>query len=186
MDPSRLHLWLAAPMASLFLVLSLCACVLQRSNSTGIRIPMMKARAVPLNNCEFNGFTVFLRSDGKLGGGSRDLEVQPGGLASQIAEARENIADQTIYIIADPDVTYGQMVGLLARIHEAAPPDHLAVVVREAQVVLRPTSGEPEEIFADRCQFEWPATANQPSWPADKPFELPRISVWKAITHQKP
>ena len=69
MDLNRLRALLAAPMACLFVILILCVFAVQRPVSTGIRIPMMHTRAEPLSNCEFNGFTVYLLSDGQLAGG---------------------------------------------------------------------------------------------------------------------
>ncbi|MGA2167354.1 MAG: hypothetical protein ABSG62_04030 [Terracidiphilus sp.] len=188
MDLNRLRTLLAAPMACIFLILILCVFAVERPVSTGILIPMMRIRTEPLSNCEFNGFTVYLRSDGKLAGGSPEDEVSRDVLLSRIREARDNIQDDTIFVIADPDVPYGEFAALIADIHNAAPPDHIAVVTREAQVELPPyASRVPLGPWADRCRFEWPAVASQPKWPAREPVPLPgdRISVWEALWRKR-
>lgn len=96
MDLNRLRALLAAPMACLFVILILCFLAVQRPVSTGIRIPAMRTRKEPLSFCEINGYTVYLRSDGKLAGGSRKDEIPRDVLLSRIREARDNIQDDTI------------------------------------------------------------------------------------------
>ena len=166
---------MAAPMVCLFAILILCFFIVQRPASTGIRIPMMRTRAQPLSNCEFNGFTVYLRSDGNIGGGDRDSEVSQYTILSRIKEARDNIQDDTIFVIADPDVPYGQFVDLIAKIHDVAPADHIAAVTRTGQAEAFAGPSGAREIWADRCQFEWPALPGQPKWPTQvlDPLPLP-------------
>jgi biopolymer transport protein ExbD len=184
MNLNRLREALAAPMACLFVILILCVFAVQRRDSTGILVPMMRARAKPLSFCEFNGFTVYLRSDGRLAGGRRDEEVSRDVILSRIREAQHNVQDDTMFVIADPDVPYGDFAQLIADIHNAVPPDHVAVVTRVARVEgISYRGGVPEGPWADRCQFEWPATPGQPKWPERDVTPLPggRISVWEAI-----
>jgi biopolymer transport protein ExbD len=121
-------------MACLFLILILCLFEVQRPASAGILIPMMHTRAEPLSNCEFNGFTVYLRSDGMLSGRSRDQEVSRDVILSRIRDARGGMQDETIFVIADPEVPYGDFAALIADIHHAAPADHIAVVTGAGQI----------------------------------------------------
>ena len=174
MSLERLRTLLVPLMAALFLILLVCVFTIERPTSMGIRISMMRIRSVPLTNCAFNGFTVFLRSDGKIAGGDRDDMVSRATMLSRIKEARDNIQDGTIFVITDPDVPYGRFVELIADIHTAAPPDRMAVVTREGQVTMfyRP-SGQPVKVVADRCRFEWPAVKGQPEWPSPEPIALP-------------
>jgi biopolymer transport protein ExbD len=179
---------LAAPMACLFVILILCVFAVQRPASVGVLIPMMRTRAKPLTFCEFNGVTVYLRSDGTLAGGSRDREVPREVMLSRIREAPDEIQDETIFAIADPESAYGDFAGLLADIHHAAPPDHIAVVTRAGQVQAWSVPGKvPLGPWTDRCQFEWPAVAGQPRWSASEPIPLhgDRISVWEALRGKK-
>lgn len=185
MDLNRLRMMLAAPLAGLFVVLVLCVLAVRRPEpAVGIWIPMMKLRSTPLSNCEFNGFTVYLRSGGKFGGGDRDAVVQKEVLLSRIREARDDIQDDTIFIITDPDVPYGQFVELIADVRAVAPPDHIAVVTNEAQVeMVDSLARRPIAVAADRCRFEWPAMKGQPKWPDRKPISLPggKMAVWEAL-----
>ena len=189
MNLNRLRELVAAPMACLSLILIFCILAIERPVSTGILIPMMRKRAEPLSFCEFNGFTVYLRSDGKIAGGSQDDVISRDVMLSRIREAKDNIQDDTIFVIADPDVSYGDVIKLISDIHSAVPPDHIALVTRAGQVEGISMSGEaPSDMYADRCQFVWPAVKGQPRWSSDKepieePIPLPggKISIWQAL-----
>jgi biopolymer transport protein ExbD len=159
MGLERLRTLLALPLASLFLILLVCVFAMQRPSSSGIRISTMRPRPAPLTNCEFNGFTVYLRSDGTIAGGDREDVVSRATILSRIKEARDNIQDDTIFVIADPDVSYGQFAELITDIHNVAPPDHIGVVTSEGQVMMF------HSMLADRCRFEWPAVKGQSKWP---------------------
>jgi hypothetical protein len=164
MSPGKLGELLAAPIVCLFLIPILCELAIQRPVSWGIAIPMMRVRAEPLTNCEFNGFTIYLRSDGKIGGGERDSEVSEPVILSRIVEARDDIQGDTIFVITDPEVPYGQFVDFIAKIHEVAPADHIAVVTRAGQFEAFVGPSGTREVWADRCRFEWPAVSGQPKW----------------------
>jgi len=165
MDLDNLRKLLAAPMACLFAILILCVFVVQGPVPTGIPIPMMRPRAQQLSNCELSGFTVYLRSDGKIGGGNRDSEVSQSTILSRIIEARDDIQDGTIFVITDPDASYAQFVELVAKIRNVAPADHIAAVTRAGQFDATLIPSGAHEIGADRCRFEWPALPDQPKWP---------------------
>jgi len=174
MGLERFRTLLALPFASLFLILLACMFVVQRPASMGIRISIMRLRPVPLSNCEFNGFTVHLRSDGIVVGSGLEGPVPEETVLSRIKEARDNIQDETIFVIADPDVPYSKFAQLIADIHNAAPPDHIGVVTREGQITEHQySSGKALEMLADRCRFEWPAVKGQPKWPKPQPTLLP-------------
>lgn len=166
MDVERFRTLFVVPLASLFLILLVCVFVVQRPSAIGIRIPMMRVRSAPLTNCEFNGFTVYLRSDGKVAGGNRDDVVSMETMLSRITEAADNIQDDTIFVITDPDVSYGEFAKLIGEIHKVAPADHIGVVTREAQITMFDhLSGKHLRTLADRCRFEWPAVKGEPQWP---------------------
>lgn len=173
MDSSRLRALFAAPMAGLFAILIPLVFLAQRPASTGVFIPMMRTRPQPLSNCEFNGFTVYLRTDGRIGGGKRDAVVSLKIMLSRIVEARDNIQDDTIFLIADPDAPYSLVADLTAKIHQIAPADRIALVTRDGLVEGIPTDSGMREQWADRCRFEWPALPGQPKWSAGAPAPLP-------------
>ena len=156
MDPSRLRLWLAAPMASLFLVLSLCAFVVQRPYSSGILVPMMRERTAPVYWCDFHGFTIRMLPDGQVL--AVDTEIPPDRLVPLIAEVMEYRSDRTVYVIADQGVSYGRVAGLLDKISHADPKIQIALVARQAQVEMTfARANYPHGLrLADNCRFEWP------------------------------
>jgi biopolymer transport protein ExbD len=174
MGLERFRTLLVLPLASLFLVLLVCVFAIQRPRSAGIRVPMMRVRPAPLTNCAFNGFTVYLRSDGKIAGGKRQDVVPRETILSRIKEAGDNIQDDTIFVITDPDVSYGEFAELIADIRNVAPPDHIAVVTQAGQTTMfyYPT-GKPAEVLADRCRFEWPSVKGQRKWSIPAPIPLP-------------
>jgi biopolymer transport protein ExbD len=176
---------LAAPLVCILLIPTLCVFAMQKTVPTGIRIPMMRTRPEPLSNSCSSPFTVYLRANGRLSIGSRTTELSRGALLSQIEEARDSIQDGTIFVIAAPDVPYSEFAALIADMHNAAPPDRIAVVTRAAQIPppQYPSTLPFRELSVDSCRFEWPAVAGQPKWPTNEPIPLPgdRISVWKAI-----
>jgi biopolymer transport protein ExbD len=190
MSLDRLLSLLAVPLACLFLILMLCVFTFQSPVSSGIRIPMMRARAKPLSFCEFNGFTVYLRSDGRIGGGDHDSTVSKSEMLSRIADARDNIQDDTIFVITDPEVPFEQFAELLTNIQNVAPADHVAVVTGMGQVEVFVGSSETRKEWADRCRFEWPAVAGQQKWSDERqaPVTAERLksrSLWEALTSRK-
>jgi biopolymer transport protein ExbD len=187
MNLDKLRSFLAVPFACLFVILMLCVFAVQSPVPSGIRIPMMQMRVEPLSNCEFNGFTVYLRSDGQIGGGDPDSRVSQSEILSRIAEARDNIQDDTIFVITEPSVPYERFVDLLAKIHNVAPADHIAVVTKNGQVEGVPLDSGLREKLADRCRFEWPAVIGQPKWPVDDSRialgrSMKRMSAPEALT----
>ena len=184
MDLNRLRELVAAPMACLFVILVLCLFAVQKPVSTGILVPMMRKRADPLGNCEFNGFTVHLRQGGSVSVGDLNREIPREMMFARIREAQGDVWDDTIFVIADPDVSYGDFASLLADIHQTVPSVHIAVVTRAGQVQAFLMPGKvPLGPWADRCQFEWPAVAGQPREPGQEPIPLPggHISAWRAL-----
>jgi biopolymer transport protein ExbD len=190
MNLDRLRSLLAVPLACLFVILMLCVFAVQSSVSSGIRIPMMRTRSKPLSFCEFNGFTVYLRSDGRIGGGDHDSTVSQSEMLSRIAQARDNIQDDTIFVITDPDVPFERFAELLANIENVAPADHVAVVTRDGQVEGISDSSGQREKWADRCRFEWPVVAGQQKWLDERQVpvtakRLKGMSVWEALTSRE-
>jgi biopolymer transport protein ExbD len=164
MNPNR---WLeiaAVPLASLFLILILVVFGIQRPPSTGILIPMMKVRPEPLSNCSFAAFTIYLRSDGTLGGGSRDQTVSWHEATSRLrqAAAEVGIRDNTVYLIADGETHYKYVFKLVSDIHATAPTVHIALVTSSGQVSGIDGHGP----YPNRCQFVWSSVkevAEEPS-----------------------
>jgi len=186
MNMGSLRTYLAAPFASLFGILAVCACVVHWPVPVGVSIPMMRLRHEPLTNCEFNGFTYYIRGDGSLTSGWRDGPASRNELLSRVHEARDNVQDDTFYVIADPDSRFGDVAPLLAEIQQNAAPNHVALVTRMGQVegISLDEEESQHRFMADRCRFEWPALPRQRGWhPAPRP-PLAKLTMWEALKGQ--
>jgi biopolymer transport protein ExbD len=148
MDLNRLRLLVAAPMASLFLVLSLCAFVLQQPRSVGIRIPMIRIHHNPHKPYDCEGRPVFLRltKDGRTWMNSEELPADQ--LRQTVVNVMENRAERVVYMVVDSELTYGQFAGFLDKIEGATNDLHVVVVSGE---VLREF-----EKNHDECDFIFP------------------------------
>lgn len=158
MDLNRLRSLLAAPMASLFLMLSLCVFVVQRPGSTGTRIPMIRLHHDPLEPTDCGGRTEFVRltKDGKTW--INEAEITPDRLAATVSYLMENRAERVVYVVVDSDLTYGQFAEFLATVENAT--TDLRVVV---------VSGEILRAFKenhDLCDFVYPANEFSNAKPA--------------------
>jgi biopolymer transport protein ExbD len=132
MDLYRLRSLLAPALASLFLVLSLCAFVVQRPVSVGIHVPVAQLHPEerPILACDALKMVIWLTLDGKMW--INDREVSPDTLRAKIAEIIENRYDQKVYIVADSGVSYGMFADFMSRIVGATP--NIQVVLLSGQL----------------------------------------------------
>ena len=154
MDIDRLRAVLAAPMACLFLILTLCVFAVRRPVSTGIRSPMMHLRAVPLSNCEFNGFTLSVSADGTVSTHWDQIPLDRVPLIT--SEVTQYRTDRIVYVIADPKAPFGRLMDVVDRIAKVRPAVRAVVVTPETQVdfSLGRVPKDAHFLAADRCRFE--------------------------------
>jgi len=148
MDFNRLRLIVAPALASLFLILSLCAFVVQRPVSAGFRVPMVRIHHDPQEPYDCDGRPEFLRltKDGRTW--VNEAEIPGGQLASTVASLMENRAERVVYVMVDSELSYGQFAGFLGKIAAATSDLHVVVV-----------SGEVRRAFEKRpdlCDFVYP------------------------------
>ena len=86
MDLNRLSSLVAAPMASLFLVLALCAFVGQRPGAVGMNLPIVQVRTVSYGDCEGvdRDIVVLLHKDGSYW--LNEEKAPTGKLGSKLSE----------------------------------------------------------------------------------------------------
>jgi biopolymer transport protein ExbD len=151
MDPFRSRTLIAPAMASLFLVLSLCAFVVQRPESVGMQIPLLPLHpeAHPSGNCNARELVLWLTQDGKMW--INDYEQSPDKLRGKIADIMENRYYKNLYIVADSGVSYGKFADFLSRIVGASPDLH--VVLLSGQLRREVEQGP---TFEGLCIFESP------------------------------
>ncbi|MGA3045944.1 MAG: hypothetical protein ABSD67_04940 [Terracidiphilus sp.] len=149
MDLDRLLGLLAAPFASLFLVLSLCAFVVRMPASTGVRIPMVRIHHNPDELTDCGGRSEFVR----LTKGGRtwinDSETPADQLAPAVASLMENRAERVVHVIVDSDFSYGRFAEFLDKVARSTTGLHVVVI-----------SGEVRKAFEQShapCDFVYPA-----------------------------
>jgi biopolymer transport protein ExbD len=131
MDPFRLRLLIAPAMASLFLMLSLCAFMVQRPESVGFRIPMVRLHHDPLRPYDCDGRAEFLRltMDGKTW--INETEIPADQLRLRVATLMEDRAERVVYVVVDSELSYGQFAEFLGSIEGATTDLHVVVVSGE-------------------------------------------------------
>ncbi len=153
MHMNRPHALMAAPIACLFLILSLCAFVVQRPVSTGVHVPKPRVeRHSSWRECE-DDMPIFVRiaKDGSTRINQtqeRSDEVPP--LISKIMEYRET--ERAVYIMAESDVPFGILANLYSKIATSTTNLHVFLVTdrMRSQLELDYLSG------GGICDFEWP------------------------------
>ena len=157
MGPDRLRLLLAAPVASLFLVLSLCAFLLQRSSSVGMGVPLPKVRLDYVSDCNYlsdRSIVVQLRRDGSTWiNETRESSEELGATLTKIYDYR---AERTIYMISDPDVSFGEFANFYNAVDSSTSGLHIVLRTRTFDEELNQC---PEGIS---CGLDWPDGSYQP------------------------
>jgi len=128
MDLNRLRALVAAPIASLFLILSLCAFVIQSPHSLGFRIPMIRIHHNPNEPYDCGGRPEFVRltKDGRTR--INNIEVSSSRLAPTISGLMESRAERFVFVIVDSDLSYGQFAEFLGKVKGSTADLHVVVL----------------------------------------------------------
>lgn len=135
--------------ASLFLVLSPCAILIGTQKSAGMQIPMLRARNPQSEKWVDCGETriivVTLNSAGELKINQDSIGWNE--LSSRIGSIMRFRAQHSIYVLADPEVSYQQFVTLADRIAGSA---------SNIQIGLLTTKLLRMDRLDGPCSLEWP------------------------------
>jgi biopolymer transport protein ExbD len=126
---NRLRALVAAPMASLFLVLSLCAFVVERPGAVGMMVPVPKVRIVPFKDCDFlsdRSIVVQLRKNGSYW--INETREGRGDLGPALTEIYENREEKVALVISDPDVSFGEFADFYSKVTSSANNLHIVLV----------------------------------------------------------
>jgi len=142
-------------MASLFLVLTLCAFVVQRPPSMGMHLQMPRVqRHANWRECEDDmPIFVILHKDGKVF--IRQIQVNPSDLAITIANimsARES--ERAVYVMPDPDVPFSQLADNVDKIPSLTTDIHVFLVTERIKRLLE--FNDIYDMHWGICDFEWP------------------------------
>jgi biopolymer transport protein ExbD len=159
MDPSRLRALIAPAMASLFLVLSLCAFVAQRPPSVGMRLQMPRVqRHADWRECEDDmPIFVIIHKNGDVF--IRQTQENPSDLVLTIANIMANReSERAVYVIPDSDVPFSLVAGIYDKIASSATtldaPFHVFLVTERIKRYAE--SYDVHEMLWGICDFEWP------------------------------
>jgi biopolymer transport protein ExbD len=168
MDPAKLRLLLAAPVASLFLVLSVFPLLKRETRpSVGLRIAMPQLRShSPRYVCEDDiPHLIRLTADGRTWFVYTDVSDRD--LRDLLVTVNQGRHERMTYLVADPSVPFARVVRVLQQIQSSVPGMHVIMVTPELMThVERPIPvhvGQPD--YSDHCVFEW----------AENGFDAPSI-----------
>ena len=152
MGLDRLRTLLAAPLASLFLILSLSAFGGRTPPSYGFLIPVIQLHHEPQEPTDCGGRSEFIRltKDGKTW--INEDEFPPAQIAPAIASMMESRAERVVYVVVDSELSYWQFAGFLDQIQGATSDLHVVLV---SGVVRREF-----ETSHDLCDFVVPVQAS--------------------------
>jgi biopolymer transport protein ExbD len=168
MDLNRLRSLLAAPLAALFLVLVLCVFPVQRSPSVGIRIPLLRVRTVAFKECDFlsdRSVVVRLHKDGSTW--INETQESHEKLGIVLAEIYDNREEKIIYMLPDPDVSFGDFAEIYSKVGSST---------KDLRIMLstRQLDKEIQQCPPGRyCELDWQGSTYIPCVRANVPVYLP-------------
>ena len=170
MDLNRLRSLLAAPLASLFLILAFCTFELQKPPSVGMVLPLARVREIPGYNCPGVDRTIYaqLHKDGSYW--INETQVPANELRLRLAEIYENRQEKILPISSDPDVSYGEFANFYSKVESST--SNLRIILRtrqlDAQLDLCSPSGS--------CGIDWPDRQYTPCFYRPSPFLRPNLT----------
>jgi biopolymer transport protein ExbD len=150
MDINRLRALVAAPLASLFLILVLCTFGTNRPAPVGIHIPITRVQTISEDKC-FDDRDVFVRI---LKNGSiwiNETRLNPNELGPEIAEIMRNRNEQrVVYILPGPDISYGDFANVYNKVASSTKELHVGLITRQLKSQLEKCPLE------SICGLDWP------------------------------
>ena len=160
MDLSRLRMLLAAPVASLFVVLLLCELAVHRPQpAVGLRVPMVKLKKHSQGYmCEDDWpHVVRLAADGRMW--FVRTEVAPDKLGPLIAKVNEGRHEHVLYLLVDPSVSYEQFADFLDKVQSSTSGLHVLLLSGQLRNYTGPVvvhiPPPDQTVFFPSCDFEW-------------------------------
>jgi biopolymer transport protein ExbD len=159
MNASQLRLWLAAPMASLFLVLGICAFIVRGPTaSIGLPLAIQKIRSHPPSYfCEDDRqIVVRITEDRKLW--INETEMTPVRLRVLLGQINEYRSEHITYLMAAASTPYQQFTDTLNTIRSSVSGMHVILITPQLQryfeVIPRPVTAQRLKKY-EVCPLEW-------------------------------
>jgi biopolymer transport protein ExbD len=155
MDPYRLRLLVAPALASLFLILGLCAFVVLRPASVGMKVPKPRIqRHASWRECEDDmPIVVRIHKDGTTG--INLTQERPDELAPTIARIMDyRETERAVYVMPDSDVSFGYFAGIYDKVVTSTTNLHVFLVTDHMRKLL--SYNTPGTGIWGICDLEWP------------------------------
>jgi biopolymer transport protein ExbD len=161
-------------MASLFLVLSLCALVVQRPASVGMHFPITRVRRVSLHDC-YDDRDIFVRIKKDGSTWINETQEQPSDVAPLIAQIMESRAyEPPVYVLTDPEVSYGRFASLFQQISASSSDLHVGAITPQLDRELRQCP------LGSICGLDW--SDHRPSYSC-LAFNFPPVRILRSPVH---
>jgi biopolymer transport protein ExbD len=122
-------------LASLFLILLLCALPARGPMSVGINVPMTRVREIPSENC-FSGLrdrdiVLSIKGDGATWINGTRLKREE--VRERMSRIYENRAERIAYLLVDPNVSYGEFADVYDHATSSTPGLHIGLLTRQVR-----------------------------------------------------
>jgi len=157
MNLDRLGSLVAAPTAGLLLLMCLCAIAPQRPRSVGMHVPLPKVRLDSVSNCDFvsdRDLVVRIRKDESIW--INETMEKPEELGPTLTKIYEHRAEKFVYIISDPEVSFGKFARVYHSVGSSTDNLHVLLLTSGLDTELHQC---PEGIS---CGLDWPGGSYQP------------------------
>jgi biopolymer transport protein ExbD len=133
MTLSQIRLLVTPALASLFLILLVCAIVDRHPASVGLALPILRVRAIPIKDC-FDGLSdrdvvIQIRGDGSTW--INETKLSPDVLGKELNEIYEYRQERFVYMIVDPEVPYGEFAEIYDKAASSTPGLHIGLLTRQ-------------------------------------------------------
>ncbi len=165
MTLSQIRLLVTPALASLFLILLVCALVVPHPASVGLSLPILRVRPIPIQDCSDaisdRDVVIKIRGDGSTW--INETKLSPSVLRKTLTEIYEYRQYKFVYMIVDPEVPYGAFADIYDKAASSTPGLHIGLLTRQFrnQVEQCPLGSGctvvwPHEPFNNDCKNAFP------------------------------
>jgi len=165
MNPNQVRLLVTPALASLFLILLVCAIVDRHPASVGLAMPILRVRAIPIQDCSDalsdRDVVILIHGDGSTW--INETKLNHDVLRKDLTEIYEYRQERFVYMIVDPEVPYSQFVDIYDKAASSTPGLHIGLLTRQFRNQMQQcplgsgcTEVWPHEPFNNYCKNAFP------------------------------
>jgi biopolymer transport protein ExbD len=133
MNPNQIRLLVAPALASLILILLVCALVVPHPVPAGLSVPILRVRPIPTKDC-FDGLSdrgVVIQIHGDGSTWINETKLSPDVVRKDLTEIYVNRQYKFVYMIVDPEVPFGEFADIYDKAASATPGLHIGLLTRQ-------------------------------------------------------